>query len=70
MLKEREFLETAMKGLHPQIQAGLTAIDELKQESGILKAHEADIIANKDFVYTITVTKQRKLAKPPGKICY
>ena len=66
VLKERECLETAMKGLQPQIQAGLATIDELKQKSGILKAHEADIIANKDFVYTVTVTKQRKIDMPVG----
>ena len=66
VLKERECLETAMKGLQPQIQAGLATIDELKQESGILKEHEADIITSKDFVYTVTVTKQRKIDMPVG----
>ena len=66
VLKERECLETTLQGLQPQIQAGLGKIDELRQESQILNEHEAGVIANKDFAYTVTITKQRKIDLPVG----
>eukprot|EP00731_Ephydatia_muelleri_P027167 Em0019g40a len=43
VLKERDTLETTLRGLQPQIQLGLSKIDVLNQERCILQRHEAQI---------------------------
>ncbi len=67
VLDERQRLEAAITGLQPKIDEGLSKIDELQQEQRVLKEHEADLLTNKDFKYTVTVTKQRKIDLPRGK---
>ena len=62
VLKEREHLECIVSGLQQQIKNGMAKIDELNQEKQVLKAHEADILKNKDFTYKVTVCKQRKVS--------
>ena len=59
VLMERQRIETMISGLRVQINEGLAKIDELHRENQILKAHETDILTNKDFKYHINVTKQR-----------
>ena len=59
VLHERKQMEVAIQGLQPQIRAGLTKIDELKQEEQVLRDHEKEILTNKDFTYEVQVTKQR-----------
>ena len=66
VIQERETLEVTVQGLQPQIQLGLSKIDELRQERQMLKDHEADILTNKDFTYRVEVTKQRKIDLPHG----
>ena len=66
VIQERETLEVTIQGLQPQIQLGLSKIDELRQERQMLKDHEADILANQDFSYRVEVTKQRKIDLPRG----
>ena len=61
VLKERHQLELVIKGIQPQLNAGLNKIDELRQEERILKERETELLANKDFTYKIKVTKQRKI---------
>ncbi|XP_072163209.1 verrucotoxin subunit beta-like [Diadema setosum] len=61
VLKELQLLEAAVEGLQPQIQMGLCKLDELQVEQRILEQHEADIEANKDFVYEVEVQKSRKI---------
>ena len=65
VIQEREILEVIIQGLQPQIQFGLSKIDELRQEREMLKIYEVDILTNKDFTYRIEVTKQRKIDIPP-----
>ena len=67
VIQERETLEVTIQGLQPQIQLGLSKIDELRQDMQMLKSHEADILTNQDFTYTVEVTKQRKIDLPIGK---
>ena len=67
VIQERDTLETTIQGLQPKIKAGLSKIDELRQERQILKDREAEIITNKDFTYNVAITKQRKVDLPPGK---
>ena len=66
VLEERKQLETIVTGIQPQINAGLSKIDELQQEEQILKKRESEILANKDFTYQVKVTKQRQVKVPYG----
>ena len=66
VIQERETLEVTIQGLQPQIQLGLSKINELRQERQMLKDHEADVLTNQDFTYRVEVTKQRKIDLPQG----
>ncbi|XP_071504496.1 uncharacterized protein [Diadema antillarum] len=61
VLKERQRLEAAVEGLQPQIQMGCGKLDELQEEQRILEQHEAEIEANKEFVYDVEVQKSQKI---------
>ena len=65
-MKERQRLETTINSLQPQINEGLAKIEELRHEERILKEHESDMLTNKDFTYTVPITKQRKIDLSPG----
>ena len=67
VLKERQRLETTISSLQPQINEGLAKIDEIRREERALKEHESDMLTNKDFTYTVTITKQRKVPLPTGR---
>ena len=62
--------EESIRDIQSQIRAKMlkhTALqNELQQERQLLKKHEADIIANKDFTYSYTAMKQRKVDLPVG----
>jgi predicted nuclease with TOPRIM domain len=66
VLEERQRLETTINRLQPQINERLAKIEELRDEERILKEHESDMLTNKDFKYTVTLTKQRKVDLNPG----
>lgn len=61
VLQEREQLETLLPGLQQQIKGGLAKLDEIEQEQRILKQHEDDIKANRNFEYEIDVHKHEKI---------
>jgi len=61
VLKERENLELAIQGLQQLTNNGLSKLEEVKKEALVIKQYEMELEANKDFTYTITVTKQRKV---------
>ena len=61
VLKERQRLETVIKGLQPQIQNGLSKIDEIQQERKTLEMRESEVLANKEFTYRVNMTKQKKI---------
>lgn len=61
VLQEREQLETLLPGLQQQIKSGLSKLDEIEQEQRVLKQHEADIKANKNFEYEIEIHKHEKI---------
>ena len=69
VLQEREHLEVIIQGLQWQIRAGLSKIDEIQEKKQILKDHEADIIANRQFTREISVSEQRKIDLSPGQYC-
>ncbi|XP_056624760.1 uncharacterized protein LOC130437399 [Triplophysa dalaica] len=62
VLKERQQLETLVEGLQPQINAGLSKLDEMKKTTAALEQHKAEMDANKDFEYEVerVVPKQIK----------
>ena len=67
VLDERERLEALIQGLQLKIRAGVSKMDELRQEERVLKQHETEIKANKDFVYEVVLDKQRKVDLKPGE---
>ena len=67
VLEERYQLETIIAGIQPQLNMGLSKMEELRQEEMMLKTHEADIIRSKDFKYEIEITKQNKIDLETGE---
>ncbi len=65
VLKEREHLENAVQGLHPQIQAGLSKMEQLRQQTEVVRRNKALIEQNKDFNYKVTVPKSRRIKTKP-----
>ncbi|XP_050798398.1 uncharacterized protein LOC127045810 [Gopherus flavomarginatus] len=60
VLWERKKLEVAVEGLQPQIKAGLTKLEELRQTERALEQHRGDMEANKDFEYEVERTEAVK----------
>ena len=67
VLQERQQLEITVQGLQQQISAGVAKLEELRQEEIILQQREAEIASNKDFTYSVTITKQKKVDLPTGQ---
>ncbi|KAL1279489.1 hypothetical protein QQF64_026162, partial [Cirrhinus molitorella] len=66
VLKERQQLEVHVQGLQPQINAGLTKLDEIKKTRAALEQHKAEMDANKDFEYEIEVTVPKQIENTTG----
>ena len=66
VLRERAQLEVTVQALQNQINAGVSKLEELRQEESILQKREAEIATNKDFTYNIKVTKQEKVDLSTG----
>nr|XP_055055812.1 uncharacterized protein LOC129440460 [Misgurnus anguillicaudatus] len=66
VLKERQQLEVLVEGLQPQINAGLTKLDEIKKINAALKQHKAEMDSNKDFEYEFEVTVPKQIKTKPG----
>ncbi|KTF94774.1 hypothetical protein cypCar_00043301 [Cyprinus carpio] len=66
VLKERQHLEVHVEGLQPQINAGLTKLDEIKKTRSALEQHKAEMDANKDFEYELEVTVPKMIENKPG----
>ncbi|XP_073691414.1 uncharacterized protein [Garra rufa] len=61
VLKERQQLEVHVQGLQPQINAGLTKLDEIKKTRAALEQNKAEMDANKDFEYELVVTVPKQI---------
>ena len=61
VLKEREELQTLLEGLNPQITIGLNKIEEMRKEEIVMQQREKEIETHKEFTYTVTVDKLRKV---------
>ncbi|XP_060706697.1 uncharacterized protein LOC132832633 [Hemiscyllium ocellatum] len=55
VLRERQQLEAAIEGLQPQIQMGLTKLEEIRKTHEALNQHQLNLDANKDFEYEVDV---------------
>ncbi|KAF4114012.1 hypothetical protein G5714_004235 [Onychostoma macrolepis] len=66
VLKERQQLEVHVQGLQPQINAGLTKLDEIKKTRAALQQHKAEMDANKDFEYELEVTVPKQIEIKTG----
>jgi hypothetical protein len=58
VLEERKHLQEVIQELKQQVVNGIGKLTELAREEEILRRHEEDIEANKEFTYTVIVTKQ------------
>ncbi|XP_077065462.1 uncharacterized protein LOC143718294 isoform X2 [Siphateles boraxobius] len=61
VLKERQQLEVLVEGLQPQINSGLTKLDEIKKTKAALEQHKVEMDANKDFEYELEVTVPKQI---------
>ncbi|XP_016115457.1 uncharacterized protein [Sinocyclocheilus grahami] len=61
VLKERQQLEVLVERLQPQINAGLTKLNEIRETYAALEQHKAEMDANKDFEYEIEVTVPKQI---------
>ena len=61
VLMERQHLEALLQGLQDKIATGLDKVNELSIEENILKEHEMEMQANKNFTYEINTTKRKSV---------
>lgn len=61
VLREREHLQLIILEMPKKIMQGLATMDTLRQEETVMRAHESDVLANKNFTYQINTTKQRRV---------
>ncbi|XP_058626735.1 uncharacterized protein LOC131537380 isoform X2 [Onychostoma macrolepis] len=61
VLTERQQLEVLVERLQPQINAGLTKLNEIRNTYAALEQHKAEMDANKDFEYEIEVTVPKQI---------
>ncbi|XP_067248687.1 uncharacterized protein [Chanodichthys erythropterus] len=66
VLKERQQLEVNVEGLQPQINAGLTKLDEIRKTRAALEQHKAEMDANKDFEYEVEVNAPKQIKNTTG----
>ena len=59
--KEREQLQTSIEQLNTKIAINRSKTEQLRQEELVLKQHEKEMEANKEFTYTIPVNRSRKI---------
>ncbi|KAJ3603425.1 hypothetical protein NHX12_029514 [Muraenolepis orangiensis] len=57
VLRQRGELENTIENLQKKVKLGLAKLEEIKQESQILQAHEATITANGNFEFDFTFMK-------------
>ena len=66
VLKERQQLEDLIPSLQEQVRIALSKLSNIENEKGVLSMHEADILANKTFTYTVSIPKCTKVPLPAG----
>ena len=67
VLDERQKLQALTQGLLQDLHKGMHAIDQMREEKHVLEVNEAEIQANKDFTYQVTMNHSKKVSLPSGK---
>lgn len=67
VLKERDQLQNAVQALQPQIRAGLSKMEQLRQQAEAVERNKALIEQNKDFHYAIVVPKSQRQSTVPNQ---
>lgn len=67
VLKKRENLDIKLRGLRPQVQAGLIKMDEITRLESTLEQRAAEIRANQNFVTEAIMTVMKKVDLKPGE---
>lgn len=67
VLSQREKLETAVMGLQNQMNECLGKMEIIRQHKLVLIKYEAQIIANKDFTFSITIPYYETIKLNPGQ---
>ena len=57
VLEQRNKLHVLIEGLNGQITQSMNKLEEIRQEEIVLQQHEKEIESNKDFTYTVDITK-------------
>ncbi|MGH0156046.1 UNVERIFIED_CONTAM: hypothetical protein FKN15_030595 [Acipenser sinensis] len=60
-LKECKHLEAAVEGLQPQVQVGLSKLDEIRKTRQIIEQHEAELSTKKDFEFEVELIKPQQV---------
>ena len=66
VLENREVLEDLLARIQVQVETCLNKMDDLRQEEAVLQKYQAQINANKDFKYEITVPSFKVITVPSG----
>ena len=66
VLDERAQLEVRLSGLREKIELGVSKLSELQQLKRVVKQHEEDIKANKNFKFTVQEPKRVKVDLATG----
>ncbi|XP_045207826.2 uncharacterized protein LOC123559790 [Mercenaria mercenaria] len=67
VLDERSRMEATVQNLQPQLDAGLSKVDQLKQEIKIFEDNKSFIKDNANFEYEVEQTQHRKIELPLGE---
>ena len=67
VLEERKHINVTIAGLTLKIHMQLTKMEELRKTKQMIEKHSDQINANKDFKYTVTVSKGDKVEITDGK---
>jgi len=67
VLEERKHINVTIEGLTLKIHKQLTKMEELRKTKQMIENHSDQINANKDFKYTVTVSRGDKIEITDGK---
>ncbi|CAG0901961.1 unnamed protein product [Darwinula stevensoni] len=66
VLEQRKHLETLLQGILPQLKTALGMLEQLRETHAALRQHKTEMDANRDFTFTVKVSKHRKVELHPG----
>ena len=67
VLNEREKIQTKVTGIQTEIKVALSTLDTLDEEKRVVEQHQAEIIANENFTYTVDEIDIKQVDIPCGR---